>query len=178
MADPSSPGCELDERVKKLESEGGHCSWLDDKKCPAGVGLMVVNCVLSPFEHRKPAGTAAPQPQTIAKKEAIEKHHTLFGPGVPWSSSFKRMDVRTRTRGRGRRMNLQAPTAMLWKARASSSMSIGIQRFQKSTFSAATASTFAAPKNTPCSTSGQTSQRENNSSLSGPIPVCPRSVLQ
>jgi hypothetical protein len=80
LADPTSLRRELDERMKKLESEGDDCSWSDNKKYPAGIGSMV-DCVLNLFEHRKPASTAPPAPDTVAKQEAIEKCRAFFRPG-------------------------------------------------------------------------------------------------
>jgi hypothetical protein len=72
LADPTSLRRELDEQMKKLESEGDDCSWSDNKKYPAAVGSMV-DCILNLFEHRKPASTTAPAPDTVGKQEAIEK---------------------------------------------------------------------------------------------------------
>jgi hypothetical protein len=80
LADPTSPRRELDERMKKLESEGDDYSWLDNKKYPAAIGLMV-DYILNLFEHRKPASTAAPAPDTVTKQEAIEKCRAFFRPG-------------------------------------------------------------------------------------------------
>jgi hypothetical protein len=80
LVDPTSLRRKPDGRMRKLESEGDDCFWLDNKKYPAAVGLMV-NCVLDLFEHRKPTSTAAPAPDTVPKNEAIKKHRAFFRPG-------------------------------------------------------------------------------------------------
>jgi hypothetical protein len=81
LADPTSLRRELDKRMKKLESEGDDYSWLDNKKYPAAIGLMV-DYILNLFEHRKPStSTAAPAPDTVPKQEAIEKYRAFFRPG-------------------------------------------------------------------------------------------------
>ncbi len=84
IADPTCLRRELDERMKKLESEGDDYYWLDQKKYPAAIGLMV-DYICSLFEHRKSTNTATPQPETVTKQEAIEKYHT-FPPPVTCSS--------------------------------------------------------------------------------------------
>jgi hypothetical protein len=74
MADPAHIGCELDEQMKKLESEGEHYDWLDQKKYPVGIGLMV-DSILRLVDQRKPIGTATPQPEIVVRQEAIEKYY-------------------------------------------------------------------------------------------------------
>jgi hypothetical protein len=109
IADPTSLRRELDERMKKLEREGNDCSWLDNKKI----------CILSLFEHRKPASTAAPQLETVAKQEAIEKCRAFFRPGS-LEFEFQKDACDDKNKAEEEPTNLQAPTGMLWKARASS----------------------------------------------------------
>jgi hypothetical protein len=69
IADPARLRCELDERMKKLESEGGNYDWLDQKKYPVGIGLMV-DYILRLVDHRKPIGTDTP----LLELEIKHKH--------------------------------------------------------------------------------------------------------
>ena len=80
IADPTSLRRELDERMKKLGSEGDDYYWLYQKKYPAAIGLLV-DYICSSFEHRKPTSTATPQPETVAKQEAIKNYRAFFSPG-------------------------------------------------------------------------------------------------
>jgi hypothetical protein len=83
IADPTCLRRELDERMKKLESEGADYHWLDKKKYPAAIGLLV-DYICSLCQHKKPthsAISATPQPETVAKQEAIEKYRAFFLPG-------------------------------------------------------------------------------------------------
>jgi hypothetical protein len=52
--------------MKKLESEGGYYDWLDQKKYPAGIGLMV-DYILKLVNHRNPIGTVTLQPETVVR---------------------------------------------------------------------------------------------------------------
>jgi hypothetical protein len=81
IADPTSLRRELDERMKKLESEGTDYHWLDQKKYPAAIGLLV-DYICSLFQHRKPTNSAhSATPETVAKQEAIEKYRAFFPAG-------------------------------------------------------------------------------------------------
>ncbi len=75
---PACLRCELVERMKKLESEEGNgYNWLDQKKDPAGIGLMV-DYMSELVDHRKPIDTATPQPEPIMRLGAIEKYGAFF----------------------------------------------------------------------------------------------------
>jgi hypothetical protein len=80
IADPTSLRRVLDERMKKLGSEGNDYCWLDEKKYPATIGLMV-DYIATLVEHRKPTSTAAPAPETVAKNEALQKYRAFFRKG-------------------------------------------------------------------------------------------------
>jgi hypothetical protein len=81
IADPTSLRRELDERMEKLESEGTDYRWLDDKKYPAAIGLLVDH-ICSLFQHKKPTNSANyATPETLAKQEANEKYRAFFPPG-------------------------------------------------------------------------------------------------
>jgi hypothetical protein len=69
--------CELDEQMKILESEGDDYDWLDQKKYPVGIGL-IADYILKLVDHRKPIGTATPQPETVVTQEAIENYRAFF----------------------------------------------------------------------------------------------------
>jgi hypothetical protein len=85
IADPMRLRRELDERMEKLESEGNEYDWLDQKKCPIGIGL-IVDYILKLVDHRKPIGSATWQPETIVRQEAIEKYHAFCFPVLCHSS--------------------------------------------------------------------------------------------
>ena len=80
IADPRSLRRELDARMKKVESEGNDYHWLEQKKYPAALGLMV-DYICSSFEHRKPTSTATPKSETVPTQEANEKYRAFFSPG-------------------------------------------------------------------------------------------------
>jgi hypothetical protein len=89
IADPTSLRCELDERMKKLGSEGNDYYWLYQQKYPAAIGLLV-DYICSLFEHRKPTSTVTPQPETITKQEAIKNYRAFFFSPVPCHSRSAR----------------------------------------------------------------------------------------
>ena len=81
IADPTSLRRELDERMKKLESEGADYHWLGQKKYPAAIGLLV-DYICSLFQHKKPTHSAhSATLETAAKQEAIERYRAFFPPG-------------------------------------------------------------------------------------------------
>jgi hypothetical protein len=81
ISDPTSLRRELDERMKILESEGTDYHWLDQKKYPAAIGLLV-DYICSLFQHRKPTNSAnSATPETVAKQEAIGKYRAFFPAG-------------------------------------------------------------------------------------------------
>jgi hypothetical protein len=80
IADPTSLRRELDERMKKLESEGNDYCWLEQAKYPAAIGLMA-DYICSSIEHRKPTCTNTPTPDTVTKQEAAEKYRAFFPKG-------------------------------------------------------------------------------------------------
>jgi hypothetical protein len=98
--------------MKKLKSEGSDYHWLHKKRYPAAIGLMV-DYICSLFQHKKPTNSATPE--TVAKQEAIEKYRAFFPRFLGVYVWHGRETTRT---------NLQVPTTMLWKAKASST-SIG-----------------------------------------------------
>ena len=110
IADPRSLRRELDARMKKVESEGNDYHWLEQKKYPAALGLMV-DYICSSFEHRKPTSTATPKSETVPTQEANEKYRAFFFPGS-LSFTFGK-EVKTT-------MKLRVPITMLSKASASS----------------------------------------------------------
>jgi hypothetical protein len=63
--------------MKKKEGEGDDYGWLHQKKYPVGIGLMV-DYILKLVDHRKPIGTATPQPETVVTQEAIENYRAFF----------------------------------------------------------------------------------------------------
>jgi hypothetical protein len=121
--------------MEKLDSEGADYHWLDQKKYPAAIGLLVDH-ICSLFQHKKPTNSAhSATPETVAKQEAMGRYRAFFSAG---SLVFTfGMDVNEKN---------EAPSPhyhMLWKAKASST-SIGNYLFRQLISSATTACMPAA----------------------------------